>query len=147
MTRLLSHVGCVARHLPCFCQVTGIRQYKGFGVRHPFFQSGLLLRLSRLSLHSRLVPFQKGNVVSLDNEVWHFKFALRGSLKGAIRFFYAPKRNLAVGEKQVSDGKVRISLDGQFGFAPRLLIFAEDRINKSCQESVGFPSTRVSLHP
>ena len=116
-------------------------------VGDPVFRSGFSLTQSRFPFHSRLVAFQEGDVVSLDQKVGDFQFALGGSLKGVLGFPQAVEVLIAGGKIDIPDGKVRIELDRFLGFFDRLFVFAEDRVNHRRQESVGIGFARISLRP
>ena len=127
--------------------MTGICQAKSIEVGDQVFRVGFSQAQSHFPFHSRLVASQKGDVVSLDQKVRHFQFALGGSLQGGLGFRLAVEELIAPGKHVISEDNVRIELDNFLGFFDRLFVFAQDRVNRPRQESVGHMIARIGLRP
>src|SRR2546426_6374720 len=114
------------RPLPCLLQVTGICQDKTLALGNFVFGSGFSLSQSHFPIHSGLVTFQKGDVVSLDQKVRHLQLAVGGSLKGVLGFPQAAQELIVESKLQIPTGKsgsssiARLATSTPFSYLPKV---------------------------
>src|ERR1035438_8459527 len=84
---------------------------------------------------------------SINQQVGEFQFSLGGPPKNVLGFPQPAQCHIVEGQGVIRDGKIRIDLDRFPAFFRRLFELAEDRINRTPQQSVGIPLARISLPP
>ena len=112
----------------------------------PIISSGVRLPKRRSARHSRLIGFQKGDVIAHDQKLRHFQFAFGGLLKRALGLAETIEENVAPAKIGISEDKILIEINRLFGLFPSCFILSE-ALDDPGQKPVRIRIARISLRP